>query len=36
MGLGVPIRARVRVGGLQALAFDFPNQLRYNICNTRM
>ena len=33
-GLGVPIRARVRAGDLQTLAFDFPNQLRYNICYT--
>ena len=33
-GLGVPIRVRVRVSGVQMLAFDFANQLRYNICYT--
>ena len=33
-GLGVPIRARARVGGLQILAFDFPTLVRYNNCYT--
>ena len=33
-GLWVPVRARVSAGDFQTLAFDFPNQLRYNICYT--
>ena len=33
-GLWVPVRARVPAGDFQTLAFDFPNQLRYNICYT--
>ena len=31
-GLGAPIRARVRAGKLQILAFDFPTHVRYNNC----
>ena len=33
-GLGVPTRARIRVGDRTKLSLDFLNKLRYNICYT--